>query len=115
MRMLILEKSLAAWGTPDFDAVLKGELARHAAELPLQQALTHSSSVADTPLTVLLQRAAEEAGAVRVRAGIFYEGLLGGCACANDPTPESPYTEYCEVELDIDKASGVARVKLVEE
>lgn len=113
--MFTLERSLAAWGTPGFDAALKGELAQHAADLPLQQALAHSSTVADTPITVLLQRAAEEPGAIRVRAGIFYEGLLGGCACANDPTPESPYTEYCEVEVAIDVASGAARVRLLED
>ncbi len=111
--MLILEKSLAAWGTPDFEPVLKRELAQHAEHLPLQRALTHSSTVADTPVTVLVQRAAEAGGAIHVRAGIFYEGLLGGCACANDPTPESPYTEYCELDLDIDRASGEASVRLL--
>ncbi len=111
--MLILEQSLSAWGTPEFEPVFKRELAQHAGDLPLQQALTHSSTVADTPVTVLLQRAAEAGGAIRVRAGIFYEGLLGGCACANDPTPESPYTEYCELELDIDRASGAAQVRLL--
>jgi hypothetical protein len=113
--MLILAKSLAAWGTPHFDAVLKDELAQHAAELPLQEALAHSSTVADTPVTVLIHRALHTGSAIRVTAGIFYEGLLGGCACANDPTPESPYTEYCEVEVEIDEASGAATVKLLTE
>ncbi len=115
MAMLMLQKSLSAWGAPDFESVLKGELAQHADELPLQQALAHGSSVAETPVTVLVQRALDAGGAIHVQAGIFYESLLGGCACANDPTPESPYTEYCEVELDIDKASGAASVTLLGE
>ncbi len=113
--MLTLEKSLRAWGTAAFEQALKQELAEHAAELPLQQALTHSSSVADAPVTVLVQSVSDLGGALRVKAGIFYEGLLGGCACANDPTPESPYTEYCELLLEIDKASAAAAVTLLKE
>lgn len=113
--MLTLEKSLAAWGTHEFDAVLKAELAQHAAELPLQQALAQGSSVADSPITVLIQRTVDDGTTIRVRAGIFYEGVLGGCACAGDPTPESAYNEYCEVEVAIDVASGNAQVRLLEE
>lgn len=113
--MLTLEKSLRAWGTAAFEQTLKQELAEHAAELPLQQALTHSSSVAEAPVTVLVQSVSDLGGALRVKTGIFYEGLLGGCACANDPTPESTYTEYCELLLEIDKASAAAMVTLLEE
>lgn len=111
--MANLRKSLMAWGSPEFEAVLKDELAGQAEALPLQRALARSSAVADTPVSVLLQRAADEGGAIRVKAGIFFEGLQGGCACANDPTPESPVTEYCEVEVDIDKSSGEAKVTLL--
>jgi hypothetical protein len=110
-----LEKSAAAWGSSHFDEVLKTELAQHAAELPLQQALAQGSSVADAPITVLVQHALDAGGTIRVTAGIFYEGLLGGCACANDPTPECSYNEYCEVEIDIDKVGGQAKVRLLEE
>ncbi len=113
--MLTLERSLQAWGTAGFEQALKQELAEHAAELPLQQALAHSSSVADTPVTVLVQSVTDLGDSVRVKAGIFYEGLLGGCACANDPTPESPYTEYCELLLEIDKATAAATVALQKE
>ena len=110
-----LDKALGAWGTPEFESVLKQELAQHAQELPLQQALASSSSVADAPVTVLVHNIADLGGSIRVKAGIFYEGLLGGCSCANDPTPESNYTEYCEVQLDIDKASAIATVTLLKE
>ena len=111
----MLNESLQAWGAADFETVFKAELARQRDALPLQQGLAHGSSVADSPVTVLFQRATEAAGALRMKAGIFYEGLLGGCACANDPTPESPATEYCEVEVEIDRATGAAQVRLVDE
>ncbi len=113
--MLILEKSLGAWGTPGFEAALKQELAQHAEQLPLQRALSSSSSVVDAPITVVILSATELESLIRVKTGIFYQGLVGGCACANDPTPESENTEYCEVQLDIDKASGAAAVTLLQE
>ena len=113
--MLRLVKSRAAWGTSVFESVLKQEMAQHADQLPLQQALASSSSVADAPITVLIQRVTELGGLIRVNAGIFYEGALGGCACANDPTPESNATEYCEVLLEIDKTSAAATVTLLKE
>jgi hypothetical protein len=111
--MLTLHQSVRAWGSPGFEAALKQELAQKVDELPLQQALAVSSSVAEVPVTVLIQSVAEAGDAIRVKAGIFYEGLIGGCSCANDPTPDSSYTEYCELLLEIDKASAVTKVTLL--
>jgi hypothetical protein len=50
---------------------------------------------------------------IRVKAGIFYQGVLGGCSCADDPTPASEINEYCEVQLDIDKSTAATAVELV--
>ncbi len=111
--MIMLERSLRAWGTPGFEAQLKQELAQHPEQLPLQQALSRSSSVADAPITVLIQSTADLGDTIRVKAGIFYEGIEGGCSCVDDPTPESHNTEYCEVQLDIDKARAAADVTLL--
>ncbi len=113
--MMRLYKTLAAWSTPAFEEVLKQELRQLADQLPLQQALTSSSSVAEAPITVLIQSVAESEKSIRVKAGIFYEGLVSGCACANDPTPESTYTEYCELQLDIDKANANTTVVVLNE
>ena len=105
--MLQLDKSLAAWGTAEFNATLKEELAQHAAQLPLQQGLTGSSQVVDTPITVLINHAEEAEGALHIRVGVFYEGRIGGCSCADDPTPISENTEYCEMSLIVNKAGAV--------
>lgn len=111
--MLTLHQSVRAWGSPEFEEVLKQELGQQADRLPLQQALASSSSVAEVPITVLIQSVAEAGDAIRVKVGIFYEGLIGGCNCAGDPTPDSSYTEYCELLLEIDKASAAATVTLL--
>lgn len=109
-----LDKALQAWGTPDFEAILKQEIAQLGADqLPLQQGLTISSTVTADPVTVIIHRVTELENVIRVRAGILYQGLVGGCSCADDPTPISDNNEYCEVQLDIDKVTAVTTVALV--
>ena len=112
--MIQLNKALKAWGTPDFKAVLKLEIARlGAAELPLQQGLSVSSYVTAEPITVMIINVAEIENVIRVKAGIFYQGVIGGCSCADDPTPINENNEYCEVLLDIDKTTAATSVALV--
>ena len=113
--MMRLDKSLRAWGTPDFQAVLKQEVAQCADHLPLQQGLSNSSYVLDAPITVVIHSATELENVIRVKAGIFYKGVLGGCSCADDPTPAGENDEYCEVQLDIDKTTAATAVALVAE
>ena len=112
--MIQLNQTLRAWGTPEFKAVLKQEIAQLGIEqLPLQQGLTSGNYVTAEPISVMIHNVAEIGNIIRVRAGIFYQGILGGCSCADDPTPTSESNEYCEVQLDIDKSTAVTTVALV--
>ncbi len=114
--MIKLEQSLHSWGTPDFKVVSKQEIAQLEAEqLPLQQGLSTGNYVSDTPITVMIHSATELDNVIRVKAGIFYQGIIGGCSCTDDPTPTSDINEYCEVQLDIDKKSAITTVVLVNE
>ena len=109
-----LPHALAAWGTPGFGEVFKLEVEQlDASLLPLQQGLTGTSAVADEPHSAMLLGATVVGDCLRVRAGIFYAGLLGGCSCADDPTPTSENNEYCEVQLDIDKTTAATAITLV--
>lgn len=111
-----LKESLQAWGTPAFRDTLKAEIARlGSSDLPLQQGLSHTSSVADTPPQAVLLSATDEGDCLRIKAGLFYAGIIGGCSCADDPTPVEEQTEYCEVLLEIDKGSGDTTVSLLQE
>jgi len=113
--MILLEQSLLAWGKSEFAEVLKRELAGlDASLLPLQQGLSTGNYVADAPITLVVHSVVELDDAIRVTAGIFYQGVLGGCSCTDDPTPTSDINEYCEVRLDIDKRSAVTVVTLLE-
>ncbi len=114
--MIRLDKSLRAWGTPDFDAVLKQEIAQLDLDrLPLQQGLSGSAYVVDAPITTVILSVAEMPDVIRVKAGIFYKGVIAGCSCADDPTPVGENDEYCEVRLDIDKSSAATAVALAAE
>lgn len=112
--MVRLDKALQAWGTPDFEAVLKREIAQlGATELPLQQGLSNSSSVAEGLLTVVIKAVDGRETIIRVKAVILYQGLIGGCGCADDPTPDNVINESCEVQLDIDRVTAETGIGLV--
>lgn len=113
--MIRLTKSLHAWGTPNFEGVLKAELEQISADLlPLQQGLATTSHVTETPHKAMIINVADEANTIRVKAGIFYSGMVIGCSCADDPTPISEQSEYCEVQLAIDKQTAETAVVLLE-
>lgn len=113
--MLRLDKSLNAWKTPDFRAILKQEIESLGAEhLPLQQGLIHGNHVIDTPVCVIINGVCELENKILVRAGIFYQSVMAGCSCADDPTPVSENEEHCEISLEIDKAGANAIIRLVE-
>jgi hypothetical protein len=112
--MIRLPDTVRAWGAPDFEAVAKREIAAlDPAALPLEQALSVSSHVTDAPIEVTVLAAGEEAGRIRVKAGIFYSGIVAGCSCTDDPTPMSEQAEYCVVRFDIDPATAKATLTLL--
>jgi hypothetical protein len=114
--MIQLDKALRVWKTPEFEVILKQEIAHLGADqLPLQQGLAISSTVTADPITVIIQRVTEFENVLRVKVGILYKGLIGGCSCADDPTPLNENNEYCVVQLDIDKQTAMTRVVLVTE
>lgn len=112
--MLQLSQSLAAWQTDQFDDIFKDEVAcLDIEQLPLQQALTQGSYASKRDIKVTINTMSETQGTLQVRAGIFYSGILPGCACSDDVAPESVYPEYCSVLIVIDKVTAEARVELL--
>ncbi len=113
--MILLRKAISAWGTPGFFDALKQELMQlDIGQLPLQRGISSGSYVIDAPITATNIAAVETDEAIRVRTGIFFQTVIAGCSCADDPTPENRINEYCEVQLIIDKATAKAMVSLIE-
>ena len=114
--MLRLTKALSAWGTPDFKDVLKKEIEQlDANQLPLQQGISAGNYVLGDKFSVMILGVSEEKDFIHARAGIFYTSIIAGCSCADDPTPISELSEYCEVRLDIDKKTAETTVVLLTE
>lgn len=112
--MLRLAKSLRAWKTPQFKDVLKEELeCLDMLELPLQQGLSQSSYACDDGFQVMIISIGEEPEIIRAKTGVFYAGLIPGCSCADDPTPTAEYSEYCEMQFDINKKTADTTVMLL--
>lgn len=112
--MIQLDKSLRAYGTENFREIFKQEMLQlDTTLLPLQQGLSIGNYVSNTPITLAIHSVIELESCIRVKAGIFYQGIIGGCSCTDDPTPVSDINEYCEVQLDIDRASAITTVKLL--
>lgn len=111
--MIRLTRAVGAWGKPDFNAVLKQDIEQlDVDQLPLQQGLSTGSYVAGKEFSAMIISAADREDFIRAKAGIFYKGILGGCSCADDPTPVEEQSEYCEVQLDINKKTAEATVTL---
>ncbi len=114
--MIRLPDTLAALGSVDCRDVIKHEIERlDPAALPLQQGLARSSHVTDRPFQVVILGTHEEPQKVRVKAGIFYTGIIAGCSCADDPTPIDEITEYCVLAFDVDRGTAEATVTLLDE
>ena len=112
--MVQLFKTLNAWETPVFNETLKHEIEHLDVEsLPLQQALSQGSYTSGANLGVIVMNVSDDADFIHAKTGIFYTSIIPGCSCADDPTPMSELTEYCEVLFAIDKKTAETRVTLV--
>ena len=115
--MMKLTQSVAAWNTPAFGATLVDEIQALGPRHPelqhlLQAGLAQTSAVTDDPISVYLLSIQEQDGRIQVRLGVFYAGIIAGCSCADDPSPVDSLTEHCELLLEMDAATGDARVSL---
>lgn len=114
--MFSLAKALNAWGTPGFKQILKLEIEQlEPVLLPLQQGLARSSHVADSKFSAIVLRFSDDPDFIHAKVGVSYAGIIAGCSCADDPTPLSEQSEYCEVLLAINKQTAEATVTLLAE
>jgi len=107
-----LPNSRDAWGTPAFARTFCHEVAQlPPGTLPLQLALRMGSHVLENTPKVMLLSSRHDESLYRVRAGIFFNSVLAGCNCADDPSPMDQHEEYCELQFEIDPTTGRAKVK----
>jgi len=114
--LMNLLRVLVSWPTVDFKSVLNKELQQvDKSEWPLQQALAMSNRVADTDISFMLLNADETQQALVLTVLVFYNGMVSGDCCADDPTPICELPEQCKIRLTIHKPAGETDVCLLAE
>jgi len=114
--MIRFTRALDAWGTAEFNNVLKQEIEQLPIEqLPLQQGLSISSYAIDNTLQAMIIHVSDDNGVIRAKVGLFYSGIIAGCSCADDPTPVDAQSEYCVVEFEINISTADTTVTLIKE
>jgi hypothetical protein len=112
--MLVLRHTAAA--APDrVEAAFKQEIASlNPDDLPLEQAMAHGNLARGDDLSAMVIRVEDEGEHRRVHAGLFFASRVIGCACADDPTPETDQGEYVEALFDVHRPDGATSVTLTE-
>ncbi|MEO5344077.1 MAG: hypothetical protein H7842_12210 [Gammaproteobacteria bacterium SHHR-1] len=115
-----LPNTLAALEHPDLPRILQAELQSAAHQPPLQDllqaALRHGSQALDESLQVLLQGLTLEPERAELRLNLLFQGVIAGCNCADDPSPQQATTaEQCPLRLRIDRRTGQAQLSPLEE
>jgi len=99
--------ALALWGSPGFSSALSREIAAlDISVLPLHRGMRYGSVPLAGSVEAMIHGYSEYGDVIHVRTGIFFRSIIAGCACADDPTPETENNEYCELELRIDKSTA---------
>jgi len=109
-----LPLSLEAWDTAAFNDVFKNEVSqldRHL--LPLQKALTHSSYVSDEAINPVILSYSANQHHLHIRCTVFYTGIIAGCSCSDDPTPQDTQQESCDLALKINRDDAITQIDLL--
>ncbi|MDH5472618.1 MAG: glucosamine--fructose-6-phosphate aminotransferase [Gammaproteobacteria bacterium] len=108
-----LTASLNAWNTESFNHTLKNEIENLAPGiLPLEQTTTQGGMVDDKNISATITSSSETGELIQVKTGIFFNEIIGGCSCGDDPASENA---YCEIMISIDKKTATATFKIITE
>ncbi len=109
--MQVLTKSLNAFGSEDFNKVLKLELSTFKpSELPLHLATTQGGLVAENKISVSILNSNDIGDNIEAKLAVFFDEIVGGCSCGDPPLQIS---NYCELKLLIDKQTAQAEFNVL--
>ena len=104
MTQLIL--SLKSWSSENFKKTLKQELeALEDGALPLDQAICQGGKADGSKISALINSATENDTSIQINVGVFFDEIIAGCNCGDDPMSENT---YCDLMVNIDKTTAEA-------
>ncbi len=102
--MTKLANSLKEWNSEGFKKTLKKELeALTDGTLPLEQATCQGGKADGSNISALINSAIETETKIQVNVGIFFNEIIAGCNCGDDPMSENT---YCDLLVTIDKKTA---------
>lgn len=101
-----LPDSVAGWHTEDFSTTLNREIrSLPSGALPLQSRGMQNGLVDEASLSLVILQREETETNLKIKAGVFFSEIIGGCSCGDEPTAENAYSE---VWIEICKATAEA-------
>jgi hypothetical protein len=70
--------------------------------------MAQGNLVAAEPVRVMMLTSGEGEHCLHALVGLLFAGIIGGCQCADDPTPLDALPEYAVLEIRIDHKTGTA-------
>jgi hypothetical protein len=108
--MPCLPASLQAWNSPAFSETLKQELAGLGSGLaPLLQVCSRGGVPDVREIQAMVLHATDSPGCIQAKVGIFFNEIMAGCSCGDEPMS---LQAYCEVRVSIDKGTAEAAFTL---
>ena len=102
--MIKLTDSLKNWGSENFKKVLKQEIEALGNDvLPLNQATCQGGLADDSNISALINSVTENETQLVIKVGVFFNEIVAGCNCGDDPASENT---YCELLVSIDKSTA---------
>lgn len=108
-----LPDTLRAWDTAGFAQTLKAEIRTLGGNaLRLQQGVAQGGIVDDSDIETTVLSARDAGNHLETRVGVFFTEVVGGCSCGDEPMRANV---YCVLQIDIDKSSAEATVRLLQD
>ena len=106
-----LPEALSRWPSDAFPEALKHELELLDSDaLSLRQATSLGGPVDNASIKVMVLSTSDTGNAIEAEAGVFFDEILGGCSCGDDPAPQN---SYCRLQIRIDKSSAEAEFTVI--
>ncbi len=101
----MFHQSIAAWQSDDFALVVCQE-SQKSGLISLVQLMERGNTPLLDSMQLSLLSAALDGDHIKVKLGVFFQSVIAGCQCADDPNPIDSMPEYAEVEILIDPHDG---------
>lgn len=96
----MFDQAFQYWETPDFKPYCLAQLKAFVDELPLGQCCMHSSVIDPESVSFRMISTQRQDTSIGLKIGVFFEELLSGCACSDDPSQAMIRENgYCEMQL----------------